>query len=395
MHIVAIAPTAWGRPWMNRQHLTWALKEHAPVLYVQEPHAWHKGWRCRDERFFRRQIVHKHERLSVLRLPKCLCRRGGSGRWNRTTFSIKSKQIRNHLPRDAHSLVLYLWHPQLWSYTQRLRPDVKVFHVYDLLPQFHLPEYRGTSLQLAFLQACRQADLVIAGTTQQAEFIPADNVAVVPNAAPVDWYLESGEEPEAISAVPHPRLGYVGTISDKLELSWLERLADVSEWHVVLVGPVGRLSKTNFGAFRQLCARPNVHYLGEMSAEQVPAHVKALDVGLMNYTRGRHCDSSSPLKLYEYCAAGLPIVGSRLPSLVQNAEASRFVELVDTGEQAVAAVRRLLDETGTDVQRQKRREFAQRNSWAERARVVVELIRTRLAARKGRPVSEIGHVASV
>jgi len=40
MQIVALSSNEWDGQWMNRQHLMWAMKDHVPVFYVQEPTPW-------------------------------------------------------------------------------------------------------------------------------------------------------------------------------------------------------------------------------------------------------------------------------------------------------------------------------------------------------------------
>src|SRR5262245_38111647 len=131
MQFVAVAPNQWDGQWMNRQHLMWAVKDHAPVLYVQEPEAWYTSRRPRDERFFRPQIEQKADTLSVLRLPKSLCRRGRSGKWNAAVDRRKASIIRRALANAGQPRVLYFWHPELYPYVELLKPAISIFHVYD------------------------------------------------------------------------------------------------------------------------------------------------------------------------------------------------------------------------------------------------------------------------
>gem|GEM_PF-3761735 len=67
------------------------------------------GWGLgpRDERFLRSPLERKAPGLSVLRLPKCLCRRSAEGKWNRTTYAIKSRLIERFSGRTPGSIVWY------------------------------------------------------------------------------------------------------------------------------------------------------------------------------------------------------------------------------------------------------------------------------------------------
>lgn len=374
MQIVAIAPNVWSGQWMNRQHLMWALKDYVPVAYVQEPALWHQGWRRRDENFFTCRTTLEDPALTVLRLPKALCRRGRAGRWNDAADWIKAGLVQRRVS-DRGPVVMYLWHPELWPYVRRLKPVAAVFHLYDLCPEYYRPEHRDNPVQEFFREACREADFVITGTEHQARSIPREDVTVVPNGAPFEWYCQPYPEPVDVVDIPHPRIGYVGTISNKLDLGWIERLAAVRPWQIVLVGPLRLPAGDALIRFQQLCQRGNVHYLGNKAADVVPAYVHALDVGLMSYTRGLHCETSSPLKLFEYSAAGIPIVGSRLQSLVTNSEASYFARLVDTPDEAADAVAAALEAADNPQEREARIAFARRNSWRRRAAQIMRLLR--------------------
>jgi glycosyltransferase involved in cell wall biosynthesis len=79
--------------------------------------------------------------------------------------------------------------------------------------------------------------------------------------------------------------------------------------HVVVVGPQRH---ANFRAF------PNLHRLGMRSREDVPGYLQHCDVGLIPFDVVGHRDlvaSINPLKLYEYMAAGLPVVSADWPAV--------------------------------------------------------------------------------
>lgn len=382
MKIVAIAPNKWNGHWMNRQHLTWAMKDHVPVLYVQEPDGWHKGLRRGDQSWWFRESHVESDSLRVLRLPRRLASRMQDGRWNRWVYATKSRLIREHLDPWDGPVVLYLWHPQLWGYVESLEPDCVVYHLYDMLRQFHAPEYRGSYTRRAFDRMCARADVVIAGTPLQASKMPADSVRILPNAVPMEAYERPRAEPRELKGIPHPRIGYVGSVTKKVDLGWLRALAEVGSYRVVIVGRSIPADAQHRQEFESLVSRPNVHYLGPQPPRSVPAFMQHLDVGLMNYRRGLHCELSSPLKLYEYCAAGLPIVGSRLPSLTASRDASNFAILVDTAAEAVQAVGECLQLARRPEEAERRRDFARRNSWDRRARDVVGWIEEALQQKK-------------
>ncbi len=60
---------------------------------------------------------------------------------------------------------------------------------------------------------------------------------------------------------------------------------------------------------------PNIHLLGTRPYAQLPAVLRAADAGLIPYARNALTESVFPMKVYEYLAAGLPVVATPLPAL--------------------------------------------------------------------------------
>jgi glycosyltransferase involved in cell wall biosynthesis len=83
----------------------------------------------------------------------------------------------------------------------------------------------------------------------------------------------------------------------------------------VVVGPVDPGSKKRADSLASLA---NVTFLGPRPSDQMPAYVSALDVGLVPFVVDDMTRAVSPLKMYEYLAAGVPVVASPLPVCVDH-----------------------------------------------------------------------------
>ena len=59
---------------------------------------------------------------------------------------------------------------------------------------------------------------------------------------------------------------------------------------------------------------------GAVPHDEVPAHIRACDVALAPYPAASHTFYFSPLKVYEYMACGVPVVGARLGQLADVVE---------------------------------------------------------------------------
>lgn len=143
---------------------------------------------------------------------------------------------------------------------------------------------------------------------------------------------------------------------------------------MVMVGPLGEGDPR--GDLAVLEEAPGVYLAGRRSFAELPAWLGACDVGLIPYAANRYTASVFPMKVYEYLAAGLPVVSTPLPSLA-GAEGVAFADGPFEFERAVE--RALADDR--PARRDERRKVAEAHSWDRRLEEIGELVRAAEAER--------------
>jgi teichuronic acid biosynthesis glycosyltransferase TuaH len=114
---------------------------------------------------------------------------------------------------------------------------------------------------------------------------------------------------EAIVARQNPIIGYYGSLAAWLDCDLLKTLArERPDYEIVLIGP--DLDGT---ALRFHDVPPNLNILPGMDYTDLPRHAIWFDVGLIPFVLNAITRATSPLKLYEYLALGLPVVSSPMP----------------------------------------------------------------------------------
>jgi glycosyltransferase involved in cell wall biosynthesis len=125
---------------------------------------------------------------------------------------------------------------------------------------------------------------------------------------------------------------------------------------LILVGPLQDVH----GAAR-LKKEPNTVLLGPRPQERIPDYLAAFDVCLCPFRSGAVRRAVNPLKVYEYLAAGRPVVSTPLESLAQEPVA-RWIRFAEGAEAFSSAIRLALDENDPSMATA-RRQAVRSYSW--------------------------------
>lgn len=383
--IVCVSSLDWDAHWTSKQQIMHRLAAANRVLYVEEPvtmlapvkvPARWRRWEAVAPRLRKAQPG-----LWALTPPPMLPFGNMYPAVNRANQRVLAGYIRWAARR------LGFQDPLLWTYlptscalVDRLCPRALVYHCVDehsAFPGFLTPEVvRAYDEDLT-----RRADLVMTSANNlllsRAHLNP--NIHHVYHGADIEHFAKALDPdlpvPADIAAIPRPRLGVVGVHDERLDLEAIEALAaaDLS-WQVVLVGPLqpGDVDES------RLAALTNVHLLGGKPLAELPGYLKALDVALIPYKLNELTRNIFPLKLYEYLAAGLPVVAGALPELMRFTDR---VALAERPEDYPRLVREALASDSPEA-RARRVAIAAQNSWDARVEEISALVEDMLR-RKG------------
>jgi len=198
----------------------------------------------------------------------------------------------------------------------------------------------------------------------------------------VEWerFTRPAPEPEALRLLPRPRIGYLGLLSHFLDFETLEALrAARGGGALVLVGPD---SPATAGALTELCRRDGVHRLDAVPYDQVPAVMQAFDVGVIPFrARDPHVVGINPNKVYQYLAAGIPVVTTPILDLTPDPPALAYASSPTEMAAAVAAALAARRDPASAARLAERcRALARPHDWSALAARMVAAIEERLAA---------------
>ncbi len=368
--IVCVGFADWDTDlWTNQHHLMARLARENRVLFVESLGLRRPQLAARDVRRIlrrlRRGLAPPREADGLHVLSPLVLPLHGNAAARRINAWLLPALVRRAARRLGMS------RPILWSYVPQaevlldaLDPALVVYHCVDDISAHSLID--TASFRAAEERFAARADLVLASAPKLAERMRSisNNVLEAPNVADTALFaraLEPGATDPAMAALPQPRIAFTGAIvATKLDMPLLVGLARARpDWSFALVGPVGPGDpRTNVAA---LASEPNIHLLGPRAYEQLPAVLRGAAAGLIPYARNELTESIFPMKVYEYLAAGLPVVSTPLPALAG-------LDDVRTAADA-AGIAALLDaelEQDTEERRRERSHAAAAHSWDRR-----------------------------
>jgi glycosyltransferase involved in cell wall biosynthesis len=202
------------------------------------------------------------------------------------------------------------------------------------------------------------------------------NCAYVPNGADFEHFHRATkitERPTETKHLRNPIIGFIGAIYDWIDIDLICELAELhQDYSILIVGPV------KFG-LEKLEKHSNIVMVGSKKYDILPQYLSCMDVCLIPFKINKLTLASNPIKMYEYLAAGKPVVSTALPEVCNNA--SEFVYVGKNREDFIRKVEEAVEEPKKpdyEAIVAGRVRFAQDNSWEKRVDVFEKLLRQTL-----------------
>ena len=261
-------------------------------------------------------------------------------------------------------------------FPSKFRPALRIYHCVDDISRSEYMSRHGTYLErIALMKA--DLTLVTSKELQRLKSAESSNVIYHPNAADVELFqraLDEGvEKPAELRDIPEGKkiIFYMGNICHRLDYELLVKIAAVSHYHVVMVGPRTNDNYKKAGLDKLV----NVTFTGRKELAELPSYVRFADCCIIPFLCTALTRSIYPLKINEYLSAGKPVVTTNFSEDIANfAEVAHVCKSHDDFLKHVAVA---INEH-TTAMKEERRRYAAANNWKSRALDLLNIIKRKL-----------------
>ncbi|MFC1850925.1 glycosyltransferase [candidate division CSSED10-310 bacterium] len=213
-------------------------------------------------------------------------------------------------------------------------------------------------------QLLSKADLVTVSSKplQEKKAKHHSRVILIPNGVEFDHFHRAWSshlaEPSELRSISHPRIIYIGVINEWFDTDIFRHCVDEHpHWNFLLIGidVIGLARKEN---------KSNVFFFGRKPYQELPDYLAHSDVCIIPFKITPLTIATNPIKMYEYLAAGKPVVSTPLPEVVQ------YSDIISIGSTAVEFEARIEAALPAASQSEidHRLNFARQHSWDARSR---------------------------
>ncbi len=296
--IVCFSHLRWNFVFQRPQHVLSRLSASREVFYVEEP-------------VFKDAAEPRLADAKVLENVTVLCAHLPAER--RHEAEEMQRRLLSAFLRERRILDAIFWYytPMAFPWTDPLPHSMCVYDCMDELSMF---AFAPDVLQEREAALLAKASVVFTGgrSLYYRKRRHHRNVQCFPSAVDAGHFRpRSLPEPDDLAAIGRPRFGFYGVVDERFDCRLLGDVALLRpHWQFVIVGPIAKIDP------QSLPRRENIHYIGQRSYDELPAHLHHWDIAMLPFALNDATRFISPTKTLEYLAARKPVISTPIADVV-------------------------------------------------------------------------------
>ncbi len=231
-------------------------------------------------------------------------------KWWFTSFNYKkvADAINNAVDiLDMKDNILLLQNPMAIGAVKNVKTNKFAFDAIDNW-MYH-PQMKDKELIKANYQYVEDnADVIFTVSEALADsFSSHPNVKWIPNGVDKQFFSAAVKEYKKTNKIT---IGYVGKIQERVDFDLVEKcLVEFEDVKFLFIGPAYSQGKRISELEKKY---KNIEFTGDIHYNNLPDHLKDVHIAIIPHKVDEFTNSMNPLKLYEYLAAGKPVVSTKV-----------------------------------------------------------------------------------
>ncbi|MFW9881715.1 MAG: glycosyltransferase [Candidatus Thorarchaeota archaeon] len=270
---------------------------------------------------------------------------------------------------NFENIILWSYFPMFTGYFDSIESNIKIFDTVDNWIEHHNFKDYKKRLRKNYNIINQKADLIFTVSQDLTNLFPTNkNVHWISNGVDITFFQKTNVQclMSNVKNIPHPIIGYVGIIQDRIDIDLIEYVAkNNSDKSIVLIGDIW--PDANVTNLKQ---EKNVHFLNRVEYKKLPKYIHQFDVAIIPHKVNKFTKSMNPLKLYEYLACSKPVVTTPIAGIEKFKD---LIYVASSKEEFNNKIQEALQNNNEELEK-KRFESVKNYSWQPRINQMMNYI---------------------
>lgn len=261
--------------------------------------------------------------------------------------------------------IFWVSYPPTFSCRDMVVPDLTVFDYLDeSVDEFSF-------WQDGLDECIKSSDVIFVVSRRLLELVDTrcpNKAFLVPNGADIRQFMQEDisipKDMKRLKEAYRYVVGFTGSLESWIDFHLIKEMAqERPDWAFVLIGP----ENCDTCGVKDI---PNVHFLGAKKYPELVNYVKNFDAGIIPFQVRDMTNSANPIKMYEYLAAGIPVVATPIR---ECAALAPYIRTAGTGKESVIKIEEAIK--ASKGEKQDYIKLATENSWTRRVEKIVSILK--------------------
>lgn len=254
--------------------------------------------------------------------------------------------------KDKSVIVLISWLMQM-AWADHIENK---FIWYDILDRLDFFTMYDEGMLNKNKEVIEKADFLSYSSEDLKEYIGdySKKAVLIPNACRIEDFINSSDRIKSNISFSGPVIGYFGAIEEWFDTELICSLADRNpHWNFVIIGKIG--------IDKEKLKKDNIYCIGPIPYKELSSYANSFDVSIIPFKVNALTNSVSPIKFFEYCALGIPVISTPIKEMKKYD--FKWLKLAENTEEFENSIKECLLEDVKNTAIKEGKEFAGKNSW--------------------------------